>query len=124
MAEDRRRTASWACAASYRPSGGEFSLTGIDEVNVEVAALNFVLDETGDRMAIPNGEISTRTGRMRFEGVADLAERGRVTLLTRVVGGALPTPIGDARLVQLDRRRRASRGSTSPSAASRSSSSA
>ena len=38
---------------------------------------------------------------MRFEGVADLAERGQVTLLTRVRDGALPTPIGDDKLVRL-----------------------
>jgi hypothetical protein len=82
-------------------AGGEFSLNGIDEVNVQVAALNFVLDGSGDRMAIPNGEVSTRTGRMRFEGIADLAERGRVTVLTRVLGGALPTPLGDAGFVRL-----------------------
>ena len=31
-------------------------------------------------MTIPNGEIRTRTGRARFEGVADLGEPGHVTL--------------------------------------------
>jgi hypothetical protein len=82
-------------------SGGEFSLNGIDEVNVQIAAFNFVLDETGDRMAIPSGEISSRTGRMRFEGIADLAERDRITLLTRIINGALPTSIGDAGFVRL-----------------------
>ena len=82
-------------------SGGEFSLNGVEEVNVQVAVLSFLLDETGDRMRIPNGEVSTRTGRMSFEGIADLAEQGRITLLTRVTGGALPTPIGDARFVRL-----------------------
>jgi hypothetical protein len=82
-------------------AGGTFSLNGVDEVNVQVAALTFRLDENGDRMAIPSGEVSTRTGRLRFEGIADLAERGRITLLTRVLGGALPTPIGDARFVEL-----------------------
>lgn len=82
-------------------SDGKVSLNGIDEVNLQVAAIRVVLDESGDRLSIPNGEIRTNNGRMSFEGVADLAERGRVTLITRVVGGALPTPIGDAGFVRL-----------------------
>lgn len=80
---------------------GQLSLTGRDAVNVEAIALNFVLDAVGDRVAVPNGEIRTRTGRVRFEGVADLSELGRVTLLARVRDGSLPSPIGDAKAVPL-----------------------
>lgn len=80
---------------------GALSLNGIDEVKLKSAAINLVLDETGDRMTIPNGEIRTPAGRARFEGIADLAERGYITLVARVLGGTLPTPIGEAKPVQL-----------------------
>lgn len=80
---------------------GEISLNGRDVVRIDATALNFVLDATGDRMAIPNVEVRARTGRIQFEGVADLAEKGGVTLLARVRGGTLPTPIGDAKTIEL-----------------------
>ncbi len=80
---------------------GQLSLTGVEAVNVETIALNFVLDPTGDRITVPNGEIRTRAGRARFEGVADFTEPGHVTLLARVRDGTLPTPIGDKKAVQL-----------------------
>lgn len=73
---------------------GEVSLNGTDAVNLDATALSFVLDPTGDRLSLPNAEIRTRTGRILLEGVADLAEKGTVTLISRVRGGALPTPIG------------------------------
>jgi len=80
---------------------GELSLTGVDRLNIESIALSFVLDASGDRINIPSGEIRTRSGRARFEGVADLSEPGNLTLLARVRDGSLPTPIGDAHQVPL-----------------------
>src|SRR6185295_9427749 len=80
---------------------GELSLTGVDRLNIEAIALSFVLDASGDRINIPSGEIRTRSGRARFEGVADLSDAGHLTLLARVRDGSLPTPIGDAHEVPL-----------------------
>ena len=82
-------------------SEGTLSLNGRDEMNLQNAAVTLVLDETGDRMSIPSGEIQTPAGRARFEGIADLAEKGQVTLATRVLGGTLPTPIGAPHSVPL-----------------------
>lgn len=75
---------------------GAFSLTGTEEVNVEEAVVHLLLDKTGDRLSIPNGEVRTQAGRVRFEGIADLGEPGHLTLVTRIRDGVLPTPIGDA----------------------------
>ncbi len=80
---------------------GKFSLNGTDEVNVDATAVSLVLDATGNRLTIPNAEVRTRTGRVQLEGVADLTEIGNVTLICRVRGGFLPTPIGDTKTVQL-----------------------
>jgi len=78
---------------------GQLSLNGREEINLLNAAFALVLESTGDRMMIPNCEIRTLMGRARFEGVADLAERGQVTLVARVLGGSLPTPIGEKKSV-------------------------
>jgi hypothetical protein len=80
---------------------GQVSLNGEEVVNLDATALSFALDATGERMAIPNAEVRAKTGRMQFEGVADLAEKGGVTLLCRVRGGTLPTPIGDEKNVAI-----------------------
>ena len=80
---------------------GELSLNGTDAVNIQSAAVSFVLDETGDRMAIPNAEVRARTGRVQFEGVADLSEQGAMTIVCRVSGGTLPTPIGEEKTISL-----------------------
>ncbi len=80
---------------------GELSLNGEDAVNLETAALSFALDATGDRVSIPNAEVRTRTGRMQFEGVADLADTSGLDLICRVRSGTLPTPIGEERAVQI-----------------------
>jgi hypothetical protein len=80
---------------------GEVSLNGVDAVNLQMAALNFVLDSTGDRVALPSAEIRTGTGRLVFEGVADLADADMVTLICRVRGGVLATPIGEDHSVEV-----------------------
>ncbi len=80
---------------------GELSLNGVDTVNLETAALSFVLDATGDRMAIPSAEVRSRTGRILLEGVADLTEIGSPTIVCRIRGGYLPTPIGGQSTVKL-----------------------
>ena len=73
---------------------GQLSLTGIDAIQVATAAVSFTLGPTGDRLTVPSGEIRTASGRVRFEGVVDLAEMGKATLLGRVASGSLPTPLG------------------------------
>ena len=80
---------------------GKLSLTGEDEINIASAALTFTLEETGDRLAIPSGEVRTNTGHVAFEGVADLAEAGHMTVVARIREGTLATPIGADRAVQL-----------------------
>ena len=76
---------------------------------MNIEALGADLRARRDRQppALPSGEIRTRTGRAQFEGVADLAEHGHVTLVARVRNGALPTPIGEPEHRAADRRRRA-----------------
>ncbi len=80
---------------------GQFSMNGKDEVLLKATALNFVLAATGNQLSIPNAEIGTQTGRIQLDGVADLTDLGNATVACSVRGGALPTPIGDAKTVQL-----------------------
>ncbi len=82
-------------------SEGEISLNGEETVNLESAAIGFVLDTTGDRVVIPSAEIRSRTGRMQFEGVADLSDPEALTLICRVRNGVLPTPIGDEKTINI-----------------------
>lgn len=82
-------------------TGGELSATGADRMYVATAAVSFVLEETGDRLAIPSGEIRTLTGAVAFEGVADLTELGHTTLVGRILDGSLSTPIGEVESVRL-----------------------
>lgn len=82
-------------------SDGELSLSGEDRIHVASMALGFVLDELGDRLTIPSGEIRTIAGGVTFDGVADLAELGHMTLVGRIRDGFLPTPIGPEPTVRL-----------------------
>ncbi len=82
-------------------SEGELSFTGKDEINLVSSAINFVLDADGDRMSIPSGDVRTLTGRVAFEGVADLSELGHATLVARIREGSLATPVGDSNAVQI-----------------------
>ena len=52
-------------------------------------------------MAIPSAEVRSRTGRILLEGVADLTEIGSPTIVCRIRGGYLPTPIGGQSTVKL-----------------------
>ena len=70
---------------------GEVSFTGKDRIDIAGTSLAFALGETGSRMTIPAGEISTREGRILFSGSADLDDVGGLKLAGRVLGGALPT---------------------------------
>jgi hypothetical protein len=89
---------------------GELSLTGKDDIDIAGMTLSFALGDKGERLRIPNGQINTRTGKLTFEGVADLSETGQVTVLARVRDGLLPgaqgrEPIkltGGGALVRLD----------------------
>ena len=80
---------------------GEVSLNGTEAVNLDGTAIGFVLEATGDRMSIPNAEVRARTGRIQFEGVADLSDAGAMALICRVRGGSLPTPIGPEKDIPL-----------------------
>jgi hypothetical protein len=80
---------------------GVLSVTGQDEIRLVKTEIAATLGATEDRLNIPSGEIRTQLGRVLFEGVADLAEQSHLTLLTRVRGGFLPTPIGEERTVRL-----------------------
>jgi hypothetical protein len=82
-------------------AGGELSVTGRDRIRLVSMALTATLGATDDRLNIPSGEIRTQSGRVLFEGVADLAEQGHMTLVSRIRGGFLPTPIGDEGTVRL-----------------------
>jgi hypothetical protein len=80
---------------------GELSFTGEDEIHISKAAVSFVLDETGDRMGIPSGEIRTLTGGLTFEGVADLAALDQMTLVGNIRRGSFSTPIGETDTVEV-----------------------
>ncbi len=80
---------------------GQMSVTGKDEMYLASAALNFALEETGDRLTIPGGEFRTLKGGVTFEGVADLTELEHMTVVGRIVDGLLPTPIGGVGSVQI-----------------------
>jgi hypothetical protein len=80
---------------------GEVSVTGQDEMHVSSTALNFVLGEEGDRINLPRGEFRTLAGGVAFDGVADMAERGHMTVVASILNGSLPTPIGEERSIPL-----------------------
>jgi hypothetical protein len=80
---------------------GELSVTGEDKINVASTSLSFALDEAGDRLAIPSGEIRTHTGYVTFEAAADLAELGHTTIVGNIRSGALSTPIGEKKSVPI-----------------------
>lgn len=82
---------------------GDLNLSGLpgEEMHVASMALSFVLDQTGDRIDIPNGEVRTITGDLKFEGVADLSEPGFMTLVGRVRSGSLPTVVGGNHTIQI-----------------------
>jgi hypothetical protein len=80
---------------------GQVSVTGKDEMYLASAAFNFALDETGDRLTIPAGELRTSSGGVAFEGVADLTELEHMTLVGRIVDGSLPTPIGEHETIRI-----------------------
>lgn len=77
-------------------AAGLLSVTGKDRINLTGAGISFALGATGDRLTIPSGQVSTQAGNLRFEGMAELSDTGEVTLLGRVLGGALPTGRPDA----------------------------
>lgn len=80
---------------------GQLSLTGTQGINVVSTALSFALEDTGDRVAIPNGEIRTLTGNVAFEGVADMSERGHMTLVGRILNGSLASTIGPEQSIRI-----------------------
>lgn len=80
--------------------GGALSVTGKDSMQLAGSAFSFAIGEVGDRVAIPKGELRTRTGYVLFDGALDLAQSERATLLGRVRAGALPT-IGTDRPIRL-----------------------
>jgi hypothetical protein len=92
-----------ASAASFRPGSGPLSVSGIDRIEVAGTAFSFALPPTGDRIAIPGGEIRTRAGNVRFDAALDLGEPDSATLTVRVQGGLLPT-IGTDPACRVDRR--------------------
>lgn len=75
-------------------AGGELSVTGEDRIDLMDTVLHVSLSGADNRLVLPSGELRSANGVIRFEGVADLAERGEITVLGRVTGGSLPTPIG------------------------------
>jgi hypothetical protein len=76
-------------------ASGTLSVTGRDRIQGARSTVDFDLGASGDRIAIPRGEIRTQTGSVLFEGAADLSEPGGVTLVGRVRGGLLPTARSD-----------------------------
>jgi hypothetical protein len=80
---------------------GEFSMDGKDEVQIQSTALSFALAPAGNRLEVPSAEVRTQSGRLLFEGVADISDFDNVTLVSRVRGGSLPTPIGMAKSVEV-----------------------
>lgn len=75
-------------------SDGLVALNGKHEMRLNGAGITFALDATGDQLLIPSGDIRMATGRLAFEGVADLSKVGAMTLLGRVRSGALPASDG------------------------------
>ncbi|HWT30336.1 MAG TPA: AsmA-like C-terminal domain-containing protein, partial [Propylenella sp.] len=82
-------------------ASGILSFTGKDRIRLASAGLSFTLGATGHRLKIPSGEVRTEEGSVRFAGEADLREPGSMTVLGRVLGGALPTGRQDQPRVQL-----------------------
>jgi hypothetical protein len=76
---------------SLTTGSGRLSISGKDRIEIAGSTLSFALGPSGDRVVLPTGELRTQTGRVAFEGVADLSRPGSVTLLARLREGQLPT---------------------------------
>lgn len=70
---------------------GALSITGRDHLDNARSLITFFLPQGGDQIAIESGEIDTHTGRIVFDGIADLSEPGGVNLVGRIREGTLPT---------------------------------
>ena len=76
--------------ANVAAGRGEVSFTGNDRIVLAGALVQFALNAEGNRLLVPNGELRTGTGNVLFEGVADLADISRPSLVGRVKRGELP----------------------------------
>jgi hypothetical protein len=82
-------------------AGGELSVMGEDRIELMDAAVTFRLSGADNRLNLPTGELRSANGVVGFNGVADLSERGEVTLLARITGGSLPTPVGPDQRIEV-----------------------